>query len=161
MVRPRKAGLFQTDFCLARGVRTGQERVSGDAAFALRLRFPRLRSLRLRSGQALRQTQGKQDRPLEYSRDKQDNFRDAEIAVSAVFSFHFWGRKSPPEKFSAAKTVKTAETLDGAGPNGVWATLEGLVGKRQAGGEWEDEKRNLRVPARPAGRRAQKVRWGW
>ncbi len=66
MVRPRKAGLFQTDFCLARGVRTGQERVSGDAAFA----------------------------------------------VSAVFRLHFWGRKSPPEKFSTAKTVKTAETLD-------------------------------------------------
>ncbi len=109
-----RAGLFQTGFCLARGVRTGQERVSGDAAFALRLRFPRLRSLRLRSGQAGQAGQ---------KRRWVDAFF-AEIAVSAVFSFHFWGRKSPPEKFSTAKTVKTAETLDGAGPNGVWATLE-------------------------------------
>ena len=42
----------------------------------------------------------------------QDNFRDAEIAVSAVFRLHFWGRKTLPKTFSTAKTVKTAETLD-------------------------------------------------
>ncbi len=114
MVRPRKAGLFQTDFCLARGVRTGQERDSGDAAFALRLRFPRVRSLRLRSGQAGQAGQNRRWVGAFF----------AEFAFCAVFSFDFWGRKTPPEKFSTAKTVKTAETLDGAGPNGVWATLE-------------------------------------
>ena len=85
MVRPRKAGLFQTDSCLAREVRTGQERVSG------------MRRL-----------------PFDFA---QDNFRDAEIAVSAVLALRFWWRKTLPKKFSTAKTVKTAETLDTDGVN--------------------------------------------
>jgi hypothetical protein len=39
----------------------------------------------------------------------QDNFRTAEIAV---FSFAFLGSKTPSVKKTAAKTVKTAKTLD-------------------------------------------------
>ncbi len=102
MVRPRKAGLFQTDFCLAPEVRTGQERVSRDAAFAFRLRFPRVRSLRLRSGQAGQAGQKRRWVAAFF----------AEFAFCAVFRLHFWGRKTLPKTFSTAKTVKTAETLD-------------------------------------------------
>ncbi len=39
----------------------------------------------------------------------QDNFHSAEIAV---FPFNFLGSKTPSVKETAAKTVKTAKTLD-------------------------------------------------
>ena len=52
----------------------------------------------------------------------QDNFHSAEIAV---FPFAFWGSKTPSVKKTAAKTVKTAKTLDLNPRVGVGKTLGG------------------------------------
>ncbi len=52
----------------------------------------------------------------------QDNFHSAEIAV---FPFNFLGSKTPSVKKTAAKTVKTAKTLDLNPRVGVGKTLGG------------------------------------
>jgi len=60
----------------------------------------------------------------------QDNFRTAEIAV---FPFNFLGSKTPSVKKTAARTVKTAKTLDLNPRVGVGKTLGGWTeGKREA-----------------------------
>ena len=60
----------------------------------------------------------------------QDNFHSAEIAV---FPFHFWGSKTPSVEKTAARTVKTAKTLDLNPRVGVGKVLGGRTeGKREA-----------------------------
>ncbi len=68
----------------------------------------------------------------------QDNFHSAEIAV---FPFDFLGSKTPSVEKTAAKTVKTAKTLDLNPRVGVGKTLGGWTeGKREA----KDGKGHLR-----------------
>ncbi len=67
----------------------------------------------------------------------QDNFHSAEIAV---FPFNFWGSKTPSVKKTAAKTVKTAKTLD----------LNPRVGVGKALGGWTEGKREAESRQRPA-----------